>query len=914
MENTKKDFKDTLLMPKTDFPMRGNLGVNELKIQEKWDSLNLYEKVNKKNEGKEPFFLHDGPPYANGNIHLGHALNKILKDFIIRYKNMNGFYAPYQPGWDTHGLPIEQALSKNKKVNRKEMSVSSFRDLCRKYALEQVELQKKGFRRLGVLADWDDPYITLKHSYEAEQIRCFGKMVKRGLIFKGLKPVYWSPSSETALAEAEIEYKDVTATSIYVAFPVVDGKDVLSTDCELVIWTTTPWTMPANLAICAGPNIEYCVVKVENRFFVVACELLETVAKEIGWESYEVVKKMPGTLLEGVKYLHPLYNRISPVILGDHVTTDSGTGLVHTAPGHGEDDFIVGKKYGLDILCPVDSRGFMTKEAGEFEGLFYEDANDVIIKRLDEEKMLLKAHKFMHSYPHDWRTKKPIIFRATPQWFASIDSFRDEILDCIKGVKWVPSWGEVRLSNMIKDRGDWCISRQRVWGVPIPVFYAEDGTSILDENVINHIADLFNEYGSNVWFDRDAKDLLPEGYTHPGSPNGKFTKEMDIMDVWFDSGTSHHAALLQKYGSSVADVYLEGSDQYRGWFNSSLITSVALEDCAPYKTVISHGFTLDGQGRKMSKSLGNTIDPISVCNEFGADILRLWVSSVAYQSDVPISKDLLKQISESYRKIRNTFRFLLANIFDFNPSTDSIEYDKLADVDKYILCKLNEVCKNVHNAYNNYQFDEVYRSILTFMTNELSSFYLDFTKDILYIHEYNSLERRSIQTVFYQSLVSLTTLLTPILPHTMDEIYSFMPGEKVESIYLCDMVQPTYYQNSDQLIAKFDSFMSFRNDVLKALEVARNEKIIGKSLNATLKIMPTEAISKELKDFKEDLATLFIVSKCEIVNTLDKGTDYPSGKILVEAAVGHTCSRCWQVVDHVDEDGLCDRCHHILKK
>lgn len=913
MEVKTKDFKYTLLMPKTDFPMRGNLGVNELPIQKKWDDLNIYEKVVKKNEGKEPFYLHDGPPYANGNIHLGHALNKILKDFIIRYKTMNGFYSPYQPGWDTHGLPIEQALTKNKKVNRKEMSVAAFRTLCEKYALEQIEMQKTGFRRLGILGDWNDPYITLTHDFEAEQIRCFGKMAARGLIFKGLKPVYWSPSSETALAEAEIEYKDVSATSIYVAFKVVDGKGILSCDDELVIWTTTPWTIPANLAICAGPLFEYALVKVENRKFVVAKELVESCAKAIGWESYEIVKTFNGECLEGVTYLHKLFNRTSPVILGDHVTLESGTGLVHTAPGHGEDDFIVGKKYGLDVLCPVDSRGFMTEEALEFAGMFYEKANDEIIKRLEEEKMLLKSYSFMHSYPHDWRTGKPIIFRATPQWFASIDKFKEDILKAIKTVTWYPAWGEVRLANMIKDRQDWCISRQRVWGVPIPVFYAEDGTAILDQDVINHVADLYEEYGSNIWFEKDAKELLPEGYTHPGSPNGLFTKETDIMDVWFDSGTSHHGALLKKYGTCFADVYLEGSDQYRGWFNSSLITSVALENKAPYKTIISHGFTLDGQGRKMSKSLGNTIDPLAVCNEFGADILRLWVSSVAYQSDVPISKELLKQISESYRKIRNTLRFLLANIFDFDPKTDKVAYENLGEVDKYIMCQLNNVVKDVHKAYNIYEFDTVYRSILNFLTNDLSAFYLDFTKDILYIDAANSSNRRNIQTVFYNCLEALTTLLTPILPHTMEEVYGYMPGEKKESIYLCDMVQVEEYKDSAELINKFNKFMELRNDVLKALEEARNEKIIGKSLNAHLVICPTKEVNETLKGLNSNLSQLFIVSKCEIVNELNDGKVFASGKIKVSKAEGNTCARCWQIVDSVSDDCLCERCQKIVK-
>ena len=496
-----KDFKDTLLMMKTDFPMRGNLGVNELPLQAKWDEMDLYNKALEKNKGNKTFFLHDGPPYANGNIHVGHALNKILKDFLIRYKTMNGFYSPYIPGWDTHGLPIENALTKDKKVNRKAMSVSEFRNLCREYALSQVEKQKAGFKRLGVLADYENPYITLDPAYEAEQIRCFGVMAKRGLIFKGLKPVYWSPSSETALAEAEIEYKDVTSTSIYVAFPVVDGKNVLSTNCELIIWTTTPWTIPANLAICANGELEYSVICANDRYFVIAKELVEKVAQELGFEDYKVIKTIPGVQLEGITYKHPIYGRISPVILGEHVTLDAGTGLVHTAPGHGDDDFIVGKKYGLDILCPVDSRGYMTAEAGEFEGLFYENANEAVLNRLTELNALLHAHQFSHSYPHDWRTRKPIIFRATPQWFASINGFKEEILNAIEKVNWYPAWGDVRLSNMIKDRDDWCISRQRVWGVPIPVFYAEDGTAILDEEVINHVADLFEKHGSNVWFE-----------------------------------------------------------------------------------------------------------------------------------------------------------------------------------------------------------------------------------------------------------------------------------------------------------------------------------------------------------------------------------------------------------------------------
>lgn len=909
-----KEYKETLLMPNTAFPMRGNLGVNELNFQKLWEEKKIYEKVLKKNENNEAFYLHDGPPYANGNIHIGHAMNKTLKDFLIRYKTMNGYYAPYLPGWDTHGLPIETALSKNKKINRKEMSIPEFRNLCEKYALEQVEIQKKGFKRLGILGEWDKPYITLEKAYEAEQIRCFGVMASRNLIFKGLKPVYWSPSSETALAEAEIEYYDVKSSSIYVAFKVVDGKNVLSNNCELVIWTTTPWTIPANLAICVSPTIEYAVVEADNRYFVMATELINDVCQKIGFTNYAVIKRMMGTELEGITYKHPLYDRISPVILGDHVTLDAGTGLVHTAPGHGEDDFIVGKKYGLEILCPVDSRGFLTEEAGEFAGLFYEDANAVILNRLNEENALLKEMEIVHSYPHDWRTKKPIIFRATSQWFASIEHFRDDILNAIKNVEWVPSWGEIRISNMIKDRADWCISRQRVWGVPIPIFYAEDGTPIIDQKIINHVADLFEQYGSNIWFEKTAEELLPKGYTHPNSPNGKFTKENDIMDVWFDSGTSHHAALKLRYGVSQADVYLEGSDQYRGWFNSSLTTGVALTGKSPYKTVISHGFTLDGQGQKMSKSLGNTLDPVSLCNEFGADIFRLWAASVEYQADVRISKDLLKQVSEAYRKIRNTFRFLLGNLFDFDPSKDQVPYEKMPEIDQFILCKLDEIIESTHQSYNKYEFADVVRNILNFITNELSSFYLDFTKDVLYIEDAASPMRRSIQTVYYTTLKALATLLTPIIPHTTEEVYSYMPGTKQESIYLEDMVQVAHYKGSKDLLEKYESLMLVRDDVLKALEEARSEKIIGKSLNAHVIFYPTDKVAKLLTTIKVNLKQIFIVYDFTISpNDIDSKV-YPSGKIKIEAAVGQTCSRCWQIVPSINPDELCPRCAAIVNK
>ncbi|WP_317950713.1 isoleucine--tRNA ligase, partial [Rossellomorea marisflavi] len=601
------EYKETLLMPKTEFPMRGNLPNREPKMQEQWNDMSIYDRVQERTNGRPLFILHDGPPYANGNIHMGHALNKILKDFIVRYKSMSGFHAPYVPGWDTHGLPIEQALT-NKGVKRKEMTVAEFRKLCEEYAYEQVDNQRAQFKQLGVRGDWENPYITLKPEYEAQQIKVFGDMAKKGYIYKGKKPVYWSPSSESALAEAEIEYQDKKSPSIYVAFPVADGKDVLATGDKFIIWTTTPWTIPANLAIAVNGKLNYSVVRVGSERFVVAEDLLEEVASVLEWENHSVEKTVKGSDLECIVAKHPIYDRDSLVILGEHVTTDSGTGCVHTAPGHGEDDFIIGKKYNLDVLCPVDDKGVLTDEAPGFEGLFYDKANKPITEKLEEVGALLKISFFTHSYPHDWRTKKPVIFRATAQWFASIDKFRDELLQAVNETEWIPAWGETRLYNMVRDRGDWCISRQRAWGVPIPVFYAENGQEIITDETIGHVSNLFREHGSNIWFEREAKDLLPEEFTHEGSPNGHFTKETDIMDVWFDSGSSHQAVLEERDGlQRPADLYLEGSDQYRGWFNSSLTTGVAVTGKAPYKGVLSHGFALDGNGRKMSKSLGNVV-------------------------------------------------------------------------------------------------------------------------------------------------------------------------------------------------------------------------------------------------------------------------------------------------------------------
>ncbi|MEN8699379.1 isoleucine--tRNA ligase [Bacillus infantis] len=915
------EYKDTLLMPKTEFPMRGNLPKREPEIQGKWEEMNIYEKVQEHTKGRPMFVLHDGPPYANGDIHMGHALNKILKDFIVRYKSMSGFNAPYVPGWDTHGLPIEQALT-NKGVKRKEMTVAEFRKLCEDYAYEQIDSQRSQFKRLGVRGDWENPYITLQPQYEAQQIKVFGDMAKKGYIYKGKKPVYWSPSSESALAEAEIEYQDKRSPSIYVGFKVKDGKGVLDQDVQIVIWTTTPWTIPANLGISVHPDLNYVVAEANGGKYLVAEELLESVAGETGWEEPAVVKTVKGSELENILASHPLYGRDSLVMLGDHVTVDAGTGCVHTAPGHGEDDFYVGQKYGLEVLCPVDDKGLMTNEAEGFEGLFYDEANKPITEALKEKGALLGLKFITHSYPHDWRTKKPVIFRATAQWFASIKDFRSELLEAVKETKWVPAWGETRLFNMVRDRGDWCISRQRAWGVPIPVFYAENGDSIITDETIDHVSALFREHGSNIWFEKEAKELLPEGFTHPGSPNGNFTKETDIMDVWFDSGSSHQAVLEERDDlQRPADLYLEGSDQYRGWFNSSLSTGVAVTGKAPYKGVLSHGFALDGEGRKMSKSIGNVVVPAKVMNQLGADILRLWVASVDYQADVRVSDPILKQVAEVYRKIRNTFRFLLGNLADFNPEKDAVAFESLREVDQFMLVKLNKLVKNVKEAYDRYEFAGIYHAINNFCTLDLSSFYLDFAKDVLYIEAEDNADRRAIQTVLYESLVALAKLTAPILSHTADEVWSFIPSVKEESVQLTDMPEYKELPNADELMKKWTSFMNLRDEVLKALEEARNEKVIGKSLTAKITLYPTAETRSLLDSIKEDVKQLFIVSGFEIGGEYgeapEKALKLDKAAILVAKAEGETCERCWTVTPEVgtdsDHPSLCPRCASVVK-
>ena len=916
------EIKDTLTMPKTGFEMRGNLSNKEPKFLERWQQENLYAKMIEKNANKPMFMLHDGPPYANGNIHLGHALNKILKDFVVRYKNMAGFNTPFIPGWDTHGLPIENALQKQG-VDRKKIPLYEFRQKCMDYAYKQVEKQKGDFLRLGSVGDYDYPYITLQKEFETEQIRIFATMAMNGLIYKGLKPVYWSPSSESALAEAEIEYKDVKSTTIYVAFKVKDTKGVLDGDESFVIWTTTPWTMPADLAICLNPDYEYGVFETSNKGNLIFLrEFEETLTKELELEDVKLRKVFKGSELELITVYHPMYeDRESIIILGDHVTNDSGTGCVHTAPGHGADDFIVGMKYGLEAFCPVDEKGRMMESAGSrLAGMFYEQANEEVLVWLKEVGALLHSNEVVHSYPHDWRTKKPIIFRATAQWFCSISPIREKILEEIKKVNWYPSWGELRMHNMIAERNDWCISRQRAWGVPIPIIYCEDGTPIMEERVFDHIANLIHENGSNIWFKLDAKELLPEGYSNEHSPNGIFKKETDIMDVWFDSGSSHTSALKPRGFDYPVDLYLEGSDQYRGWFNSSLIIGTAVNGVAPYRNVVSHGFIMDDKNQKFSKSLGNGVAPQDVIKQYGADILRLWVGTVAYQSDVKISMDLIKQVAESYRKIRNTFKFMLGNLSDGTLGKFDINKDKakeLSLIDRFVVEKLHLVVNNYLTCFDNYDFAGGVNEIMNFMSNDLSSFYLDLAKDILYCEEYDSLRRRQVQTVIYKVVDTLLRLLTPIIPFTMEEVYDFFKDENgTFSSQLLDM--PSRYENIDEeLLNQYSLVLSLRSDVLKAIEELRGQGIIKSSQEADVRFEILDENVKKVVDLLPEIEVtrLFIVSNAKETKNLE-AKEYSVSKVLVNVHNGVRCERCWNRFDAslLNNLNICKRCESAMKK
>ncbi len=911
------DYTETLNLPKTDYPMRAGLPQREPEYLQKCADDMLYEKILEKNADKPSYILHDGPPYANGDIHLGHALNKILKDFIIRYKNMSGFRAPLVHGWDTHGLPIELQAIKKVGIDRSKVSVLDFRKQCKEFALSYVDNQRKQFKRLGVLGDFDNPYLTVNKDFEAKQIEVFGEMAKKGYIYKGLKPVYWCPHDETALAEAEIEYADSKCTSIYVKFAVKDDKGLFDglENVFFVIWTTTPWTLPGNTAICLNPDFDYVLVKVKDEYLIVADELCENVMQAAGYENYEKIKTFTGKQLEYIECRNPLFDRKSLVILGDHVTLETGSGCVHTAPGYGMEDYQVSLKYkDVDIIVAVDSKGVMTKEAGQFEGLFYEKSNSVIVDTLRQSGALIASEEMVHSYPHCWRCKNPVIFRATEQWFCSIDKFREQAIEAVRGVNWKPEWGKERLISMIRDRNDWCISRQRIWGVPIPIFYcAECGKPIINDKSIKIVSDLFRKEGSDAWWKYSADEILA-GKLKCECGCGQFTKETDIMDVWFDSGSSSQAVLRQRDGLSFpADTYLEGVDQFRGWFQSSLLISVAVTGIAPYKNVYAHGFTIDGEGKKMSKSLGNTISPIDVVNQYGADILRLWVSATEYTTDLSLSQDILKQLSEIYRKIRNTARFILGNIADFDPTTDRVEYSKLSKTDKWALYKLNELIDKVTQSFEKCEFHTIFHAIHNFCVIDMSNIYLDIIKDTLYVEDKNCPARRAVQTTIYTILNVLTRMLAPILFFTSDEIWQQLKhssDENPQNVMLNDFPKTKKEWNNTEISEEFEKILSVRDEVKKNLEQARVSKVIGASLEAKI----TLTVCKDDFDFfnerKDLLKFLFIVSQLDIY----------SGECLevkVEKASGGKCERCWSYSDTVgkntDTPTLCSRCSDIVK-
>ncbi|MEM9214770.1 MAG: isoleucine--tRNA ligase [Cyanobacteria bacterium P01_F01_bin.150] len=953
-------YKDTVNLPKTDFSMRANSVKREPELQKFWAEEKIYETLAIENPG-EPFVLHDGPPYANGALHIGHALNKILKDTINKYQLLQGRKVRYIPGWDCHGLPIElKVLQAMKSSERRELTPIQLRKKAKEWALKQVDQQRESFKRYGVWGDWDTPYLTLLPEYEAAQIGVFGEMVLKGFIYRGLKTVHWSPSSRTALAEAELEYPEGhTSQSIYAAFPVVAASDAASAaltpyldNLGVAIWTTTPWTIPANLAVALNPDLAYSVVEVTGdnadtiafSHLIVAKDLIESLAATFGVELVEKAV-LKGQELEHTTYRHPLYDRESPVVIGgDYVTTESGTGLVHTAPGHGQDDFAVGQRYGLPILCPVNEAGVMTAEAGPFEGLnVLKDANAAIITALEEAKSLLKQEPYGHRYPYDWRTKKPTIFRATEQWFASVEGFRDQAMQAISDVRWIPAQGENRITAMVGDRSDWCISRQRTWGVPIPAFYDEaTGDVLMNEETIAHIQAIIREHGADAWWEMDINDLLPESYRN----NGKtYRRGTDTMDVWFDSGSSWAAVARQREGLQYpVDMYLEGSDQHRGWFQSSLLTSVATNDCAPYKTVLTHGFALDENGRKMSKSLGNVVDPKVVIEggnnkkqepPYGADVLRLWVSSVDYSSDVPLGKNILKQMADVYRKIRNTSRFLIGNLHDFNPATDAIAYEDLPELDQYMLHRITEVFAEVTDAFESFQFFRFFQTIQNFCVVDLSNFYLDIAKDRLYISSENSHRRRSCQTVLAVAIENLARAIAPVLSHMAEDIWQFLPYDTSHrSVFQAGWVKMEQQWSQPDLVESWAKLRTIRDEVNKVLEQARADKAIGSSLDAKVLIYVADAdLLAQLQHLNpgdlsgnsiDELRYLFLTSQVELTESADpvKKMKYHSFSdslaIGVTDADGQKCARCWNYYIKLGQTAehpfLCERCVKALKR
>jgi len=920
--------------------MRAGLPKREPEMLETFFEKKVYETLMEKNAGKPAYILHDGPPFSNGDIHLGHALNKILKDIIIRYKNMSGYYAPYVPGWDNHGMPIETAITKKSKLDRKKMSIPEFRNACQAFASEYVDRQREQFKRLGIIGDWDHPYLTMAPSFEAEEVRVFGKMYEKGFIYKGHKPVYWCPTDETALAEAEIEYADVPCKAIYVKFKIKDDRGVLAEipaeKTSILIWTTTAWTLPGNLAISLGPDIEYAVCKAGEEFYIVAAELAEDVFLKAGIEKYEILKKLPGKAFELMTTYHPFYDRESLVILGDHVTVDAGTGCVHTAPGHGVDDYNVCRKYPqISMVMPVNAHGVMTEEALQYAGNYYSKVNDIIVEDLEKSGALFAAENIVHSYPHCWRCKNPIIFRATEQWFASVDAMKDTAVEACEEIAWIPGWGKERMIAMLIERSDWCISRQRHWGLPIPVFYCITCEKpVCTPETIDAVANLFGEKGSNSWYEMEASEILPDGFACPhcntvqdGAVN-QFSKGSDSLDCWFDSGSTHAGVMSSGVWPCLrfpADLYIEGGDQYRGWFQSSMLTSIAVNGVAPYKRIITHGWTVDGEGKAMHKSLGNTVAPAEIIKDYGADILRLWVASTDYRADVRMSKEIAKQLSDIYLKIRNTARFILGNLGDFDPE-NIVPYDDMPELDQWALSRLNKLIEGVRASYDKYEYHTIYHAIHNFCTVDMSNFYLDIIKDRLYCDEAQGLERRSAQSAIYIILDALVRMLAPILAFTAEEIWASMPHKsdsEADSVLFNPIPEPNAeFVLSAEQIETWDDILKLRTDVYKALELARVEKVIGKSLEAEVTLHISEAVTAKFNKFADmDHSTLFIVSEVCISNHPGEGyasVEFPGVIIAVRASSDPKCVRCWKHDKEVGNNNLhpelCPRCLDVVLK
>ena len=924
----------TLNLPKTDFPMRAGLPKREPDMLKHWEELDIYNEMLKKNEGKPLFNLHDGPPFSNGNIHMGHALNKCIKDFITRSYAMRGYYTPYIPGWDNHGMPIESAIIKEQKLNHKAMSVADFRSACEAYAEKYIGIQMEGFKRLGVIGDWEHPYKTMNKGFEADEVRVFGKMYKNGHIYKGLKPVYWCAHDETALAEAEIEYQDDPCTTVYVKFAMNDDLGKLShldkSKLYFIIWTTTIWTLPGNLAIALHPDESYAIVKAANgEMYIVAEALVEKVMKVGGIDEYEIVETHSGSFFENMLASHPFLPKTSRLVLADYVTMDSGTGCVHTAPGFGADDYLTCKRYGMDMVVPVDDQGRHTDYAGKYAGLKTDESNPIILNDMRDSGVLFASEDIVHSYPHCWRCKHPIIFRATPQWFCSVDSFKEEAVKACENVRWLPAWGQERMASMIRERADWCISRQRRWGLPIPVFYCSDcGKPVCTDESIESVAAIFEEHGSNAWFEREAEELLPQGFKCPHCGGTHFTKETDTLDGWFDSGSTHFAAMKRDQGFWPANMYMEGGDQYRGWFQSSLLVAVgALGMGAPYKECLTHGWTVDGEGRAMHKSLGNGVDPADIVKEFGADMIRLWAGSADYHVDVRCSKEIFKQLSQNYLKFRNTARYCLGNLDGFD-ANDLVKPEDMLELDKWAITKLNKLIEKAAAAYDDYEFHVVSHLINDFCVVELSNFYLDIIKDRLYCEERDGLKRRSAQTALYLILDTMTKMFAPILAFTCDEIWLAMPhreSDDVRNVVLNEMNKPfTEYALDDDEMAKWDALISVRNDVNGVLEAARGAQRIGKPLEASVTLHAKGASRQTVERISDmNLSELFIVSECLISDEDEHDPEavvgdgsYNSGlTVSVKEAPGTKCPRCWMHSTKADpETGLCPRCAAVVAK